>query len=243
MEAQFSRFEFKYPMSAAAARGALSALLRYGMVRDPYAIKTPDGSYTVTSLYFDTPGAEDYYDKVGGFLARKKIRVRIYDGMLCARTAPIALEEKAKYDMAVRKNRVSLTHDEYDLLRTGIYAPIAEPRKGDAEFLRILSLIIRGRMRPRIAVRYRRLPLILPNNTNMRITLDSELEACQTNDLRYTQAMRPVQRGRTVMEVKYRGMLPAWFREVLSELGLRRDAFSKYALSLESNNVLIPLPR
>ena len=34
--------------------------------------------YMIRSLYFDSVNDNDYYDKLGGELARKKIRLRIY---------------------------------------------------------------------------------------------------------------------------------------------------------------------
>ena len=50
--------------------------------------------YKVRSLYFDTIDDDDYYDKQGGEINRKKMRLRIYDssGKVCK------LECKAKYD-------------------------------------------------------------------------------------------------------------------------------------------------
>ena len=50
--------------------------------------------YMIRSLYFDSIDDIDYYDKLGGELNRKKIRMRIYEytGKL------IKLEMKAKYD-------------------------------------------------------------------------------------------------------------------------------------------------
>ena len=75
---QFTRYEFKYQITPAIAEAIRARLLRFGMEPDPGSIKYPNNTYPVTSLYFDTPTMSDYHDKAGGFLRRKKIRVRIY---------------------------------------------------------------------------------------------------------------------------------------------------------------------
>ena len=36
-------------------------------------------AYVVRSIYFDSPDDKDYYDKQGGEIVRKKLRLRIYD--------------------------------------------------------------------------------------------------------------------------------------------------------------------
>ena len=82
---QFIRYEFKYQITPTVAEAIRARLLRFGMQPDPESTKYPGNIYPVTSLYFDTPNLDDYHDKAGGLLRRKKIRVRIYAPYLAER--------------------------------------------------------------------------------------------------------------------------------------------------------------
>ena len=64
----------------------------------------PDGQYWIRSLYFDTPGNRDYYDKLNGYSERRKIRLRIYD----TDTDVAMLEHKCKQGAYVRKESMQL---------------------------------------------------------------------------------------------------------------------------------------
>jgi len=73
-----------------------------GLRSDSYA---PNGKYRVTSLYFDTYGNDDYYDKSAGILTRKKLRARIYGYDLDDNVVNVFLEIKHKHDMFISKDR------------------------------------------------------------------------------------------------------------------------------------------
>lgn len=289
---QFTRYEFKYLLNETAAAAIRARLLRFGLEPDPESMKYPRNTYPVTSLYFDTPTLDDYHDKAGGFLRRKKIRVRIYAPYLAGRSAAffsrlnpafssiasprhggarkdglgsdadeknaaspplngdkdkkqnvtpspkqeIWLEKKEKYEMLVSKKRVLLTLKDYDNL---LYGSRLDLVKNHPLFF---SLLTHG-MRPTAMVRYLREPFVSPHQSHLRITFDSSLETCQTNDLRFPQPMMPIAKSAIIMEVKFSLGLPYWFRLLLSDFHLRRQSFSKYGESVEALSSFHPVPR
>ena len=56
----------------------LASRLRKLFPRDGHA--GPDGSYRVTSLYFDTPADKALREKLDGVSEREKFRIRFYNG-------------------------------------------------------------------------------------------------------------------------------------------------------------------
>ncbi len=236
MEQQFKRYEFKYIIDKGTAGAIRERLTAYGMVRDPHTKKTLGNLYPVTSLYFDTPTLTDYLDKAGGFLERRKIRIRIYESYLTGATPSIWLEKKSKHEMLISKKRISLTATEYDALVAGSCTDVI---KKHPEFLPLAS----ESMRPHIAVLYMREPLIWPHQQNLRVTFDSSIEAGKSRDLRAPCFTERVTHGETIMEVKFSTALPFWFRKILREFNISRTSFSKYGKSVERVYKYHPTPR
>lgn len=236
----FRRFEFKYVLAQTIAPVLYKHLLKANMVADAHG-----ASYPVTSLYFDSPRLEDYADKAGGFLKRKKVRVRIYTPTLTDNTKEIWLEEKMKFEMKISKKRVLLTRKNYDELTAGsrlsLYRTLYKEKHEHVES--IFASLTRGNMKPHIIVRYNRAPLISQKYSDLRITFDQNIEACQNGDLSYTRFMRPVAPGKTIMEVKFSTFLPPWFKDFLRQYELTRESFSKYANSVEVLYRHHPIPR
>lgn len=243
MQKLFNRYEFKYPVPEYLVPGIKAFLLRHGMQLDPSAAGKPDSSYTVTSLYFDSPTLGDYNDKAGGFLSRKKIRVRIYDPHLTENTKEIWLEKKAKYNMWVAKKRFLLSLQNYKELVGGSRANLLHYYRTNSYAAEILESVIREQMKPQLITRYKRIPLLMPGPADFRITLDSHIETCFSRDLCYTPSMKMVHPGTAIMEVKFGAILPYWFRNMIQQLDLNRASFSKYANAMESLRVYNPIPR
>jgi SPX domain protein involved in polyphosphate accumulation len=236
MEQLHKRYEFKYIIDANMVSTVRSVLLKHGMQPDPYAKDLPNRSYPVTSLYFDSPSMSDYQDKAGGFLVRKKIRVRIYEPNLTDKTPLILLEKKSKHEMLISKKRISITHNEYENLIRGSSVDII---KNHTEFLPLAW----QSMRPVAAVFYMREPLVYPHQQGLRVTFDSSLEACKSRDLRELCFSHRVTDGEVIMEIKFSTALPFWFRKVIREFHIRRTAFSKYGKSIERVYQYHPIPR
>ena len=105
------RFEFKYPMSITQARLLEQEIRQLGLAPDAFSTYD-DGSYDVTSLYFDSYDFYDYDEKAGGFQERKKIRLRIYEPFL-DKSEYGFLEIKHKYGMTNKKSKVKIIDIKY----------------------------------------------------------------------------------------------------------------------------------
>ena len=237
------RFEFKYVLDPVQEQALRSAVSHY-MRPDP-SVAGRGGWYPVTSLYFDTPQLADYYNKSGGYLIRKKLRVRIYEPSLQQETPEIWLEIKKKYDMAFKKSRVLITHEDWQNLKHACYAKLlASPRsENDKAALNefVWYLLQEGR-RPSFFVRYLRHPYTDPHS-DLRITFDSRIEAYRHADLAEPRFPKRIHTG-TVMEVKFsRNPLPGWLGAVLRMHNLTRDTFSKYGRSIERLRSYNTMPR
>lgn len=243
MNQLFNRYEFKYPLPDHMAAGIASLLLQYGMRLDPSVKKHDDHFYTVTSLYFDSPLLNDYYDKAGGFLNRKKMRVRIYEPLLTQKTSEIWLEKKLKRDMHVAKKRILIPFEHYRELLRGSRARLLGLYRDARYSSELFTDIIREQMHPHVAIRYQRIPFEVAGSTDLRVTLDSNIETCFSRDLCYSLPMTWVHPGITVMEVKFSTLVPSWFKFIIKRFGLERASFSKYANSVEALRTYNPLPR
>ncbi|MEG0126806.1 MAG: VTC domain-containing protein, partial [Clostridia bacterium] len=93
------------------------ALLRARMLgvlsRDPNT--GPTGEYWIRSLYFDDYWNTGYEDKEGGYLLRKKYRIRVYN---CADDL-IRLERKKKFGAYIYKQAAPLTRPQVQSILEG----------------------------------------------------------------------------------------------------------------------------
>jgi len=232
---KFSRFEFKYildPLTYMEVRDFISAV---GIYHDAHSQERP---YLVTSLYYDSVGLEDYYDKAGGFLDRKKIRIRVYSRELDGR-CDLHLEVKNKHDMFVSKERALVSKEHWGDIASGDFAQLSRAFR--------YHILSEGRT-PVVIVRYEREAFDQWFYDRVRITLDRNIEAIRPESLvaggkiSWYDAVS-VSGPRTVLEVKFENRLPWWFTFMMKKFNLRRTAYSKYASSIDALYRYDPLPR
>ncbi|MFN3134369.1 MAG: VTC domain-containing protein, partial [Candidatus Kryptonium sp.] len=84
---------------------------------EPFVVRDRP-SYTVRSIYFDTPNLDYYNDKVEGLEIRKKVRIRVYD---VEKDDSFAfLEIKRKHGLMIFKNRAVVFYSNLEkFLETG----------------------------------------------------------------------------------------------------------------------------
>ena len=116
------RHEFKYQISLREDL-ILAGRLRSLLEHDRHAGK--DGSYRVTSLYFDTPYDRAYRQKLNGAARREKFRLRYYG----ADTGVIRLEKKYKINGLCGKRSARLTLPQTEELLAGRIDFLLESRE------------------------------------------------------------------------------------------------------------------
>lgn len=233
------RHEFKYILNESMAAIILKYVENLGLRKT----SVNNGGYKVTSLYFDTPSLHDYYAKIGGFSHRKKLRARIYDAKFHGGNDPVWLEVKEKHDMNIFKRRASVPRimwndfiKDWSLHKSGI-------AKHDTLLNNFCSRFLREGYMPQIVIRYDRIVFEERFLSEIRMTFDSNIEACKWRDYVYNGQYIPVKKGQTVLEIKFREALPWWFGDMVRRFHLSRSAFSKYTNSIDAVNRHNPIPK
>ncbi|MGE3173512.1 MAG: polyphosphate polymerase domain-containing protein [Planctomycetota bacterium] len=231
----FSRFEFKYVMPQALRR-EVEAELGHFVHLDAFVQDQPDQQYFVRSLYFDDPVYSCFRAKVDGQHTRSKFRIRTYTDAAVT-SVPWFLEIKGRFNNLVFKHRVPL-------------APLADPTLAGERLARAVLAaappgrvreqfefqLFRRQLRPIVRVDYRRRPYISRFDPDFRVTFDSELRAAADDAMVPARgpAARALLPGYTVMEVKFRHHVPAWFHRVLQAYDLRRVSISKVCTGVQA---------
>ncbi|MCL2697628.1 MAG: polyphosphate polymerase domain-containing protein [Oscillospiraceae bacterium] len=184
-----------------------------------------DGGYRVTTLYFDDVYRTAYKDKLGGFLKRKKFRIRVYN----LSPGRISLEGKYKEDEYIRKKSALLTLDEYKAVLRGDYAFCLEKQ---SELLRhfYAEARITG-LKPAVITDYFR-DAFTAEAGNVRITFDRELSTGFGSHDVFEASYSPVCDfpDNVVLEIKYDRFIPAYIQEIFSGVPLMGEPVSKYVL-------------
>ena len=150
----------------------------------------PDGTYRVTSLYFDTPYDSALREKIDGVNRREKFRLRYYG----ADTSFIRLEKKYKIERPVRQAQRPDDAEQVQRLLSGSYEFLLD--SGEPLFIELYSKIKGKGLRPKTIVRYDREAFLYAPG-NVRITLDRDIRTGLGNvdflnpDIFYLRAMEP----------------------------------------------------
>ena len=219
-----SRHEEKYILTYA----------QYAILRQRVAqVLHPDshgvnGTYTLSSLYFDDPEDTGLYEKLDGLRLHSKFRLRTYncDGSF------IKLERKDKQGILTHKLTATVSRDQLPLLTQ---PGNLEAFQGDAQSL--YTQLQAKAYRPKVAVRYVRDAFYHPGS-DLRVTFDRNLEALPPNEnALFDPDFRgiPVTDG-VIMEIKYGKYLPTFLRK-LTRVNAPQLSLSKYALCREQLGV------
>jgi hypothetical protein len=232
------RRELKYLVPEADRERLLARIAPY-LGSDAHAERRGAGppSYTVRSVYLDTPDLRDYHEKESGILRRRKLRIRGYD---TPTNAGVFLEVKHKNGSAVWKDRTLVPAPVAARLVAG--DPVAGLGLSVAAERSAASFVYRLRRecrRPVLLVTYDREPLVGRLDPSLRVTLDRRLRCAAYPELSddlgglYDERrLRQVLPGQFILEVKFDRVYPSWFRSLVGAFGLRRQALSKYGMGL-----------
>jgi hypothetical protein len=240
----FHRYEFKYLLRPMEERKVLAELARR-MERDAHS--SSGGYYFVRSHYFDSHCLSCYREKINGHRRRHKFRLRMYSGEDRFRD-PIFMELKGKDDMLVYKHRMPLEADGLARALESGRGAIADlvtttPGANGVAGSFVFDLFRRG-LSPSVVVDYRRSAFVDPANPDFRVTLDCRIMAQRCSRCGLPVGMpRDLSSPLSVLEVKFRYSMPAWFHRLLQELQLRRMSFSKFSVATRRVHIDDPAGR
>ena len=231
------RFEIKYIVHKSKL-DRLREMVRPFVQPDKRVRHTPDNTYTVRSLYFDTPDLLYYYEKIEGVPNRLKLRMRTYDRPEAE--APMFFEIKRKHRVPMTKNRAPFKYaTALDILKNGIQEedfPYADPER-IADCQRFMFHLHRDNLAPTVLVVYDREPYEAVLDNSVRITFDKNLRSGLRDEISdiYDQDLKMVMRDHFILEVKYNTIYPQWMRVIANSLDIKQVSASKYCMSMDNH--------
>lgn len=211
--------EIKFLLDDEAAR-AVRDWARAHLLPDVHGGGPERDEYTTATLYFDTP-AFDVFHRRGPF-GRSKYRVRRY-----GTSDVVFFERKLRTADRLAKRRTAAG--------LGELARLGDAGVDETWPIRWFHQRLRARgLGPICRVSYHRTARVgVTAHGPMRLTLDDHLVAEATGDLAFGGGGgTPIVPGHTLLELKYRGGLPALFEQLIAEFGLAPQAISKYRLAI-----------
>jgi hypothetical protein len=198
--------------------------------------------YCVTTLNFDTPDLQNFWDRERGVPSRRKIRLRIYSDAGPGRAVPgepaAFLEVKHKLNGRCLKTRLDLPFSlARELAGTGNPDLLDQHFPGDPQAAAMAREMRHRGLIPVCLVHYERHALQGGGaESDLRVTFDSHLQYRVENfrpEIPEPFHGVPLRDdGGQVLEVKTLGVVPLWLARLLTEAGCVSQSMSKYCGAL-----------
>lgn len=229
---QLQRFELKYLIKEEVAL-AVRDFVRTYLEIDEYGADQPNYSYVIHSLYLDSEALTTYWHTINGNKNRFKLRLRFYENQP---NAPVYFEIKRRANDAILKQRGAVHREAVHCLLAGHLPEPAHLVSNDPRQLvalqRFSQLMNEIHAQPKAHVSYFREAWISSENNSVRVTMDRDVRCDPepTASLR-AEMTNPVSVfGRLViLELKFTGRFPDWFRELVRIYNLAQCSAAKYA--------------
>lgn len=254
---QMQRLELKYQISeetAVCVRDYISSYLEL----DEFGATRPDYSYPVHSLYLDSPTLATFRHTINGNKNRFKLRIRFYDHRP---GAPVYFEIKRRMNSAILKQRGAVRREAVDRLLGGQLPEPSEIASSNPKHLTglqtFLMRITELQAGPIAHVAYLREAWMSPRDNSVRVTMDRQVRFEPDPTTRLCTAMTDpihVFENRVILELKFTGRFPDWWKELVRVFHLTQSSAAKYAdgivkygearlhAALVSNRVVDPTP-
>ncbi len=230
---QKQRFELKYILDEGRTSGIRDFLRPY-LELDTYGALQPDRSYSVHSLYLDSPDLALHQSTINGDRNRFKLRVRYYES---DPEKPVYFEIKRREDNTILKERCPIRRNSANEILEGrlpsrvdlAYDGTPAEECALHNFCRQVNTL---RARPVAHVRYRREAWHGLGDTRIRVTMDRQVRSCpETSTSLQTQLSDKavsVFGNAVVLELKFSNRFPPWMAEMVRVFGLRPCSAAKY---------------
>lgn len=236
----FNRYEHKYLMDRATYEKVLEVMDKH-MTLDKH--NKDHEPYTIANIYYDTP--DDYLIRrsLSRPVYKEKLRLRAY-GVPNADTK-VFLEIKKKYNGIVNKRRSVLKLAEAQtLLKTGKIPEVKDYMNGQV-LKEIAYFLSHHDLLPKVYLAYDRVAYFESGNPDLRISFDMNIRT-----RRYNVALekgdfgeRLLGRDTYLMEIKTSRAKPLWLTNMLTELNIRRQSFSKYGTEFKNTANAEPMKK
>lgn len=229
----FNRYEYKYLVDSQTMEKVSLGLAGYANP-DKYG---KEGSYRVTSLYYDTTDELFYLQTLDNLPFRQKLRLRVYGKPVPG--DPGFLEIKQRHHGLVHKRRLALPlTDAFAATVPGVIAPSNLEGTSLQIFQEVSFLVDYFTLVPKIVVSYQRQAYVGCNDSNLRITFDTDL-LYWLGKLRVEHPEQPAHVFRddnVIMEIKSNKPLPFWLSRLVTVSQCSKLKLSKYCLSMAARS-------
>ena len=200
----------------------IRAWARQRLGPDPHGGGAFQDQYGVCSVYLDTE-AHDVYHRRGSF-GRSKYRIRHY-----ANDHAAFLERKLRTRLRLTKRRTRIPLEAVPALR------LNDPDPADPAYWFFRRVALR-RLRPACVIRYARTARMADTPEGpVRLTLDTDVMATPTTLVTLNPGPgRPLLEGLMILEVKYSGVFPRIFKDLVDEFHLTPRPASKYRYAVQT---------
>lgn len=211
-------------------RTALTADLR--AFADPDKMGDGDGSYTVRSLYLDSPDWHCVTEKAAGVDRRSKLRLRAYPDAGNAIDA-VKFEIKHRRGGRIGKEVATASTAVYEQLLPLLHMramPDCDVLDATPRLHSFFAIKQRFAMVPTFCIEFRRQAFTVRTDPHVRITLDDRLIGTHARDVHSPLPLLPSMLGPldSVFEVKFPETMPAWLQRLLRKYALHARSVSKY---------------
>jgi hypothetical protein len=206
--------ELKFVVDAAVA-GRVRDWARQRLQPDPHGSGAWSDQYVVSSVYFDNDARDVFFRR--GSYGRSKYRIRRYED-----DVTVFLERKLRTGARLAKRRTGI-----DATMLALIPGTTLNGDATAWFRRRLAL---RRLGPVCQVSYTRIARMSETAVGpVRLTLDDAVTARATQSFAFETAPGvPILNGSCILELKYRGTIPAIFKEAVETFALTPQRSSKY---------------
>jgi VTC domain len=189
---------------------------------DPHGSGPFRDQYGVVSLYLDT-AAHDVYHRRGSY-GRSKYRIRHYESDEAA-----FLERKLRTRLRLTKRRTRIPIEAVANLR------LDDPDPTHPAYWFFRRVLLR-RLHPVCVIRYSRTARMADTPEGpVRMTLDTSVIAGATDRVTLSpDTVLPLVDGQMILELKYSGVFPRIFKDLVDEFHLTPRPASKYRFAVQS---------
>ena len=192
-----------------------------------YVVNDQYGNKTICNLYYDTPDFLLIRRSIEKPTYKEKFRIRSYN--VPSKDGKVFLEIKKKYNGVVYKRRFATSLNnamEFTSKNRMIKTEYKNQVVNEINWF----LYNYRNIKPRMIISYDREALFAKNDENLRITFDSNL-LYRTDELRLESGVfgTPIlDYDMRIMELKTSTAIPLWLCNIMDELKIYPNSFSKY---------------
>lgn len=215
----FNRYEYKYIITPQQYE-QLEKILVKELELDEYCNKNTN--YNIINYYVDTLNHQMIRDSLDKPLYKQKLRIRTYEKITNDKDF-VYFELKKKYKGLVNKRRCQMKyHEAIDLIYKN-KLPKYQYYMNQQILKEIYYVLQRDTYEIKSEISYSRIAYF-SQDKQLRISFDFDIESTR---LTYLEA------NHMLMEIKTPGAIPLWLVNILNDLKIQSQSFSKYGLDFK----------